>query len=1603
MINCKYEYKGHLFNNEVELDDFLLSKKKYESTFGDMIYSVKAEKLGTLNKVQNLDTQTKNMKKAFTGKTRYIDGEDISERPKPYVGVTAYLAKFTTPDGHPLFPIFQEEEYWKRRRLYWADESQDLEEEYDSEKGTGVYTKDERELIFGNDPVRRLTKDEMDIWQAIITEKWQQQGILGSELHHVLEMYFHKYKGVYNFTKFKDNREGLINIIERNVSLPREVINKTLDFAEQLQYTIKDKLGNDVEFYPELKISGDLDVPTAEYKTLVGSIDLLVIDGDGNAHIFDYKTSPKEYVDYNSAKVRTFMYQFATYNRLLQRYGIKDINNRQFVSPLRFDNFHLTNKDEAIADPSKAKFAFDNVIWQEESGKVQLEELTSAIRNDDNLNGHLNSFLSKSRRIIDVDADKLIERVREDEGQLFGGQVINKTYNDAKIAELIENIEADPETGKYMYETPVGYQDKGISANTKEELFNKVKAFYDNIETGGYRRARTIVDAVKTGKKNGASTMDEVLKYMNVKKLFDETGQLDFLKNSLTPYLGEEWDLIEDEGALFFGLVLFKNRATKQVDAIKISGKNLDWKLYHEKVVNGKKIQNTRRSNLTFAFEPDMVESKIKNSGMLKATIGNIETIEALLVLNQKYSLFEDGSTIGHIQVINPFTGQSSAAPNWQLEYSYKKLRQHQKIYDGIDRINDGNLKFASLLDLAEHDLHTELERESHFISKGDFKSALTVLDNAEDNQDKLAAINKILKLFEDKYHNEVAQLRSNNSSREARLYNKLLLAAAELRDIKFKQQTERTDKWPSLSIKKFLKEGLSSSYIDNPGNLDSETLNLLTQLVTEGYQNIRTEMTDPIAKTRKLVEKLKDSKNFNWVASRTIGNETSIFKNMFDTSYKDDIVLKNVNDSSLSSEEREFLEYFLETVNKNRYPGKSDLELKQMKENGSIEYYRIPLARGSVSSEISMNGLFSTLKSRLSKWTPRNALKEMRAEAEGFFTEKAATSIDHSNVDLFEMNNRFARGDSDTTYRKESIEENERNGNIFFERNLETLLLEHTFAYTTKRQLDQIFPMIRAAMTHLKVMGEDEQNRQFDTDIEYATDYIKAIIKNQPIDDTIKEMEMKAITSKIKQAASFTALAFSPVMGLYQSIQGFWVAGSLILRKPDGSNAFTFQTFSRAFHIVYNDAFHWSEEPTKVQLLNELYGVNDMDMNTYLKNIKSDKHGILNAYDLAFKFASRPDYYNRMAILVAQMIEDGTWDAYEVVNGKLVYKFEKDKRFEHLRTGQTLHPDYAKERALYYAIAQQHVIEGTKNADGTLFKIDPNKIVPLPQAHTIQEIESFKALGDLLYGYYSHEKKSLIHYTFYGALFMQMRTYWSGKKNQYLAPGGVRVQGHWAQAKDAEGNNLYYQIIDGKIRTDLEPVTENTGAPVVQWQGIWQEGILVTLSNIAQGMHDYYQENDSLDIFAAFRDAVNQRYTNDEDRARAYYANIKQLVYDLSMFATVGGVAAGWLADWEKELAKEAKSTGSISDGLKASMVNILAMSVHNSAADFAFFESIGTPAVQWTPFAFETGARLWKNIWNTAIGDKTFWGGVTNTFAVTKQFRPLMQNIAPLYEKSE
>jgi hypothetical protein len=410
------------------------------------------------------------------------------------------------------------------------------------------------------------------------------------------------------------------------------------------------------------------------------------------------------------------------------------------------------------------------------------------------------------------------------------------------------------------------------------------------------------------------------------------------------------------------------------------------------------------------------------------------------------------------------------------------------------------------------------------------------------------------------------------------------------------------------------------------------------------------------------------------------------------------------------------------------------------------------------------------------------------------------------------------------------------------------------------------------------------------------------------------------------------------------------------------------------------------------------------MDMNTYTERIRTGQHGIFNFENFAYKFTSRPDYYNRMTIIVAKMLEDGSWDAIEVKDGKLEYNWKKDKRYYHL-ANNLRGEDYDREKALLYANAKQFQLEHAMSKDGvTPFEINGDELPDLPGAYTTLEMESMKSLCDLIYGYYSHEKKSLIHYTMLGSMFMQMRTYWSGKKNQYLAPGGVRVRGNWEYVKNVEGEQMYYQVEDGNIRYDKEFTTTNTGAPVVQWKGQWQEGIIVTMADI---MRDVYNKDGIMGIVnpISWYGAAKEKLDEEDENLRLIYRNnMKQFVFDVLAFAVIGGLVSGiMLNPWVKDLEKEAKEANDFSTALAATAARIAFLSIRNSAADLNFFDSIGGPAIQWTPFSVETGIRMFGNVSKVAMGDRTFYGGVVNTFAATKQARPLFEFLGPLKNTEE
>jgi len=94
----------------------------------------------------------------------------------------------------------------------------------------------------------------------------------------------------------------------------------------------------------------------------------------------------------------------------------------------------------------------------------------------------------------------------------------------------------------------------------------------------------------------------------------------------------------------------------------------------------------------------------------------------------------------------------------------------------------------------------------------------------------------------------------------------------------------------------------------------------------------------------------------------------------MYEETPDGDFVFKNPD--RLQGAEREFLEYALYTINKNRYADKTDEELQNMRNSNNIKYYRVPLALGGLDSVASTQGMMATLRAKLSFLMPKKAFE---------------------------------------------------------------------------------------------------------------------------------------------------------------------------------------------------------------------------------------------------------------------------------------------------------------------------------------------------------------------------------------------------------------------------------------------------------------------------------------------------------------------------------------------------------------------------------------------------------------------------------------------------
>jgi hypothetical protein len=169
-----------------------------------------------------------------------------------------------------------------------------------------------------------------------------------------------------------------------------------LEICERLKNSLREQFPN-CSFWPEFTVSTELD----DGRSILGRIDLVVVDENGIPHIVDFKTSPKAYNKFNSAKVRTFYYQTAVYNRILRMLGINTDNATVSILPIQFTNFRYDGEE----------FVWDGIKVTESDDVPILVDITQEILNEE-IQQRIDEFMPY-KNFLEVEPGEVTKNVHD--------------------------------------------------------------------------------------------------------------------------------------------------------------------------------------------------------------------------------------------------------------------------------------------------------------------------------------------------------------------------------------------------------------------------------------------------------------------------------------------------------------------------------------------------------------------------------------------------------------------------------------------------------------------------------------------------------------------------------------------------------------------------------------------------------------------------------------------------------------------------------------------------------------------------------------------------------------------------------------------------------------------------------------------------------------------------------------------------------------------------------------------------------------------------------------------------------------------------------------
>lgn len=1304
------------------------------------------------------------------------------------------------------------------------------------------------------------------------------------------------------------------------------------------------KLRGGVKIYSEIDLTANLGYEIDGKSKIRGKLDLFVIDGDV-ATIYDIKFSKKPYDKWAKEKRLTAIYQQAFYGRVLNQLGINTNSLQYYLVPI------YKFKGKLISDGLK------NIT----------EEVTApyVVRNlDEYIPRVLYSEYKDPEEMLNI--DKKIAKVLPEE------YILAKTYRLNK--EIIEkNNIIRYRNGRIDFVNDITGKKEPLSG--EDVIPERIDRYIEELKESRPAMINNFIGSLKSILKG---TLPDSIPYEG------NSRRRGFYKALLDKYYNQQdrYIIVDNQNLFDRGLIPIVDTVNNAIDVLILDELNLDDTLYYSN--NGKLsglfelIAKPGTTNAQW-LEQQYLQKQILP---LEATRGNAALLKALIVLNERPAF--QNLKLGTIRAVNPFRSQS-------LEFNERQIAFIEDVLSQLAADEEGTLMSPNLTILKDGPYKGQSRFTSIVDKVSDQIMAIFRIDQSEEN-----AIHKIIKSNSDLFIS--SNFETNNiedlvDRLETLLESIRKMGQLDVNNLDMSNQTARVYAWVSQiynyyknidlfeeeSPAKLFGQGFpnwfDSLMINSLDTIRSNNVVYFRNILATAFQKIRNEYTNWLAELRKEEQKYEDSIGHGIAASNLIGAKGGLHRNLyrtdtFDLTFKDPWDMSN----DLSEAERQMLKFALKTIT-----GKSSrAEL-------DTNDFLVPLVRVRLASLVT-NGNLSA------KTIRDNFAYGFNSFIKDTFSERAKEQ--ESAADAFDQ---LAFEFEDRKNEDKRVKLIQEYGIGAFETNLEIILASYKMAEVKKRNIDKVLPQIRAMQATLALKGN-----LTGIDVSNIMEFIADTTKSTLYFESLVPEEMRGMfksLSALRSVASSVALSWHFANLPREVLMGFWTNLSNAMFRRYGKEAFTIKDYGKALKYLIYDSPKFMTEITKIELLNELYALANMDLRNMVENTISYKNGIIGGFSRYSGWAlTAPDYWNRMSIFLAQMIHDGTFDAHYIDKDsdgieRLKYDMEKDRRFDvYLKYKDHAVPDavkatYEKQYGLYIAMLRQFNVERERTGE-PLYKVGDK----FEMAYTVLQRESIKSFADESFGYYDLETKAEWNKLWQGMLFKQFMTYLSAKKTQYtLKRTTVASQGHFTPVVDVKGNQKYIKIITDANGTwvNSEIVNENTGIPLYSWEGRVMEGIFQTYQQLFK------------DVYLNVKQIVNKDpELNTTDLWRKYVrsngieaANFKASLYDLTMFLFFAKLLQMALLDDPEETGIKYKDQIADRSWWFRNGIDL----VNRSIDDLGVINAITNGALNWNPPFLSILQNSIKSYYSAfKLEDINFAEaallGTVNTFGM---FRPFRQDI--------